>query len=127
MKRRDFIKSVAALSATAALPLAVLPLAALPLAAPTAPTAPAAPAAPAAATWQMVLYNGDTVIAKCEGTVQSSPDTFDGEFVFKDAAVIERVYLQHESRKTTTHGITFPSIYVAKGDVLRMHYKLERP
>lgn len=70
MIRRDFFRLV-----TAAAAMAVLPF----------------KAAAKAPTWQMVLYNGDTVIAKCEGTVQSSPDTFDGEFVFKDAAVIERV------------------------------------
>jgi len=105
LQRRDFIKSVVALAATAALPLA-------------APTK--------GCPWQMVLYKDDTIIARCDGVVQSNLDTFDGEFTFDKAGTFEGVYLQHKVRKTTTHGVSFPSIHVTSGDVLRMEYKLER-
>jgi hypothetical protein len=102
MIRRDFFRLI-----TAAAAMAVLPFKAI-----------------AAPTWRMVLYKGDTVIAECNGPVQSRSDTFDGEFTFDKAATVEGVSLQHKARKTTAHCVTFPTINVGPGDVLQMQYKV---
>ena len=83
MKRRDFFKLV-----TAAAAMVVLPFKAI--------------AKPRVSTWRMILYDGETVIAECDGVIQSKSDTFESK-------------------------ITFPDITVTQGDVLQMNYRLVKP